>query len=143
MTPVRYTLTLMRAVLIAMWCATAWAGGAALGDARLQVDPVLLVLSVVLSLLMGGTTLLIRVNALLMSEDGKEEPRPLVRPWLFAGAHMAGAFMGGLAMFIVSRMQSMDPWMSLLLVLLASFGGSKTLEILAERYLPVVRPPAV
>lgn len=140
----RYTLSLMRALLAAMWCSTATAGVLALGQSPLDVDPLLMLLSTVVSLLAGGTTLLIRVNNLLMAEARKAEenpqyePRPLIRPWLFAAAHMAGSLLAGLAMFIIGRQQGLGPWESLAGVLVASFMGATFLEKLAEK-MPILR----
>jgi hypothetical protein len=143
----RYTLTLLRAVLALMWLTTGAAGALVLtakGGVTLDVDPVLLVLSTIVSLLSGGTTLLIRVNNLLIAEAKKADevpgyvPRPLVRPWLFVSAHMAGSVLAGLAMFIITRQQSVGPWESLAGVLLASFIGATFLERMAEK-LPILR----
>jgi phage shock protein PspC (stress-responsive transcriptional regulator) len=138
MTPTRYALTLLRALLALMWCGTA-AAGLALGSnaSTLQVDPVLMLLSAIIATLSGGTTLAIRVNNLLMSEP----PQALVRPWLFVVAHMLGSWLAGLAFFLITRAQEADVWTSLIVVLVSSFTGSKAIEWVAERYLPVVRPP--
>lgn len=144
MNTTRYALTLMRALLALMWCGTATAASLALAGSPLQVDPLLMLLSTVVSLLSGGTTLLIRVNNLLMAEAKKADempgyqPRPLIRPWLFMAAHMAGSLLAGMAMFILTRQWSMGPWESLAGVLVASFMGATFLERLAEK-LPILR----
>lgn len=137
MSPTRYTLQLMKALLALMWGGTATAATVALTNPALEVDPVLMLLSAIISTLAGATTLAIRVNNLLLAEDGKAEPRPLVRPWLFAIAHMLGSWLTGVAFFLYSRSQSMDVWMTLLVVLVFSFVGAKAIEMLAERILPV------
>lgn len=142
MSATRYLLIILRAVLLMCWVGTAIAGSVvAFSDhpmAPLQIDPVLTLLTCITSTLAGATTLAIRVNNLLMEKD---QP-PLVRPWLFAISHMLGSWLAGLAAFIAGRVNSWDAWNSLLVVLLMSFAGAKGLEKLAEKYLPVVRPPA-
>ena len=113
---------------------------------ELQLDPLLVVLACVISTLAGGTSLAVRVNNLLMGgevgEDGMPKPpQPLVRPWLFAAAHMGGSWMAGVAAFLMGRSNDWGVWTVLLGVLFMSFLGAKGIELAAERWLSVVRMP--
>jgi hypothetical protein len=107
---------------------------------ELSVDPVLVILVCVISTLAGGTSLAIRINNLIMEEDQRardqgSEPRPFVRPWLFACAHMGGSWMAGLTGLLLGRANEWGVWTLLLGVLLMSFLGAKAIEMLAERFL--------
>lgn len=139
--PTRYLLIVLRSMLAFCWAGAAAAAGViALSTSPtppLQLDPVLALLSCFTSSLAGATTLAIRVNNLLMAEASK----PMVKPWLFALSHMLGSWLAGLAGFLVGRVNIWDPWNSLLIVLLLSFMGAKGLELLAEKYLPVIGTP--
>ena len=141
MTTTRYLLIVLRSMLVFCWGGAAAAAGAiALSTSPmppLQLDPVLALLSCFTSSLAGATTLAIRVNNLLMGEASK----PMVKPWLFALSHMLGSWLAGLAGFLVGRVNGWEPWNALLIVLLMSFVGAKGLELLAEKYLPVIGAP--
>ena len=125
-----------------MWSSVAAAAIAVATNpqAELALDPLLVILAVVISTLSGGTSLAVRVNNLLMGgEEG--EPKPLVQPWLFAGAHMGGSWMAGCAAFFMGRANDWGVWTLLLGVLFMSFLGAKGIELAAEKWLSVVRMP--
>lgn len=139
MNSTRYLLHVVRALIMLAWTpAIAFATVVALQPEMpdLVVDWMLVVISVVIATLAGATALFIRINNLLM----RTPEQPMVRPWLFAVAHMSGSWSAGIAGFLVGRAQHLDVWTSLLGVLFMSFLGAKALEIAAERWLPVVRP---
>lgn len=136
----RYVLTALRACLVLAWAGTAAAAGFVLKQtAEITLDPLLILLTCVISTLSGVTALAIRTNNLLMADESK----PLVRPWLYAAAHMCGSWMAGVAAFLLGRMNTWDAWTSLFGVLMLSFAGAKALETLAEKWLAVIRLPGV
>ncbi len=137
MNPTRYLLTLQRALLVFLWTPTIVLAATASQSQLLAVDGVLFWASCVLATMMAITVLFIRLN----TQFAKDPTRPLVRPWMFAGAHMGGSWMAGAVAFVIGQAQQVSPWYILLGVLLASFLGARFLEAAAERYLPVVRPP--
>lgn len=138
MNSLNYVLTVFRACIVLAWAGTAAAATLVLKEtAGITLDPLMLLLTCVISTLAGVTALAIRTNNLLMADESK----PLVRPWLYAASHMCGSWMAGTAGFLMGRMNAWDVWSSLFGVLLLSFAGAKGLELLAERWLAVVRLP--
>jgi len=107
------------------------------GRLPLELDPVLVGISSALATLAGATSLLIRINSILAEFPGV----PLIRPRIFCAAHMLGSWLAGTAAFLAGRSHGWDVWYSLLFVLLLAFLGAKGVEILAEKYLSVYRPP--
>ncbi len=139
MTAVRYLLSTIRWLLICMWAPTVAAAAALTAThqkAELDLDLALLGVSMAITTLAGATSLAIRINATLLAEPDK----PLVRPWLFCFAHMLGSWLAGCLGFIMGRSQQWDVWTSLLVILIAAFMGAKFVEMMAEKYLPVIRP---
>ena len=139
MNAVRYLLSTMRWLLVFMWAPTLAAAGvvtAAQGSSSLTLDPVLLGISAAITTLAGATSLAIRINTTLLADPDK----PLVRPWLFCLAHMLGSWLAGCLGFIMGRAEAWDVWTSLLVVLVAAFMGAKFVEMMAEKYLAVIRP---
>ena len=143
MNSTRYVLIAFKAALWLSWTSTAAAAVvvAANAPSALDLDPMLMLLVCIISTLAGATALAIRINNLLLAGEGDQAPKPFVRPWLFAAAHMGGSWMAGVAGFLLSRANAWDVWTSLLGVLVMSFGGAKVLEAFAERWLAVVRLP--
>lgn len=140
MNSTRYVLSVMRALILLLWTPTIALAGAvvaAVGRQPLVLDWVVVGVSAVLATMAGATALAIRVNNLLLAVQPGEK---MVRPWLFAAAHMLGSWSAGTAAFLIGQAQHTEVWTSLLLVLLAAFAGAKFLEMAAERWLPVVRP---
>lgn len=138
MSSLRYVLAVFRACIVFAWAGTAAATTIVLAQsAVITLDPLLMLLTCAISTLAGVTALAIRTNNLLMADEGK----PLVRPWLYAASHMCGSWMAGSAGFLVGRINGWDVWTSLFGVLMLSFAGAKGLELLAERWLAVVRLP--
>jgi len=144
-------MTTLQAFVALAWSVTvagAYAGVQAArhgSDHALALDPLLVLLSVVISTLSGATALAWRINDLMLKEDARlrvegGERRPFVRPWLFAGAHMGGSWMAGTLAFIAGRINQWDVWTVLATVLVASFVGAKWVEREAEKRLGVVIP---
>lgn len=137
----RYLIILLRALIVCMWApAVAFAAVvAATGGAEqspLNVPAALLFATVVVSTLAGATTLAIRVVSEFKSDPGK----PLVRPWLYCLAHMAGSWLSGTFFFLVAMDQNFGVWRLLATVLIASFVGAKALEMAADKWLPTTLP---
>lgn len=98
----------------------------------LNVPPVLMLLSVVVSTLSGATALLIRIDRELSAAPEKPLPRPII----MSTSHMAGSWSAGVLAFIFSRQWSVDVWGTLAFVLTASFLGAKFIEMAAEKIWP-------
>lgn len=136
MTSTRYLLIVLRATLFLCWASTGAAATIVLGQSQPYVlDPVLAMLSCVISTLSGASALAIRVNTLLLADPNK----PMTRPWLFAVAHMLGSWLAGLVAFLSGRINHWDTDNVMLTVLVLSFGGAKVVELLVEKFLPVIR----
>lgn len=142
MTTIRYLMLLCKAAILLAWTATAATAAVvvARNPSQVELDLLVVVLSSVISTLSGGTALAVRINALLMAQD-PEKPRPFVRPWLFAFAHMGGSWTAGVMAFLVARGSEWNVWYLLLGVLLMSFLGARAVEALAERWLAVMPLP--
>lgn len=122
------------ALLVTMWLPTlAFAAGAAAGVESLNVPVLLVLISLGLSSLAGGTTLAMRFDAALRAEPGK----PLARPWLFCASHMLGSWTAGTMVFLINQHLATPVWLGLAMVVGISFMGAKGVELLIERYLPV------
>lgn len=132
----QYLIILLRALVLLMWApAVTFAATLAITGADaspLNVPPVLLVATMLLSTLAGATTLALR----LVHELRTNPDKPLVRPWLYCLAHMLGSWCAGAFFFLVAMAKNQDVWTLLGMVLLASFMGAKALEWAAERWLP-------
>lgn len=136
---INYLRLCLRALVVLLWLpAVAWAGTLISIDGALSVPLSLVVISTMLSTMSGATALLIRIDKELQAAPDK----PLPRPWLFCGAHMGGSWLAGTLGFIISRHQAVDVWLAMGMVIVASFLGAKFIEMVAERYLARVLPPA-
>lgn len=107
-------------------------GSVAALEEPLNVPPVLLGLVVVISTLAGATSLAMRIDRELSAAPDM----PLLRPWVMATSHMLGAWLAGVAAFIMSRRTDLDVWETLGTVLAASFLSAKALELMLERWAP-------
>lgn len=136
-TTTNYLLGVMRATIFFLWAGTAFAAGASLVEHpdHYVIDTTVAALAAVISTLSGITALAWRVNKVLMETPDK----PIVKPWLFACAHVGGSWMAGIAMWLGARINGWGPDTALLLVLVGSFGGAKLLEVWADKYLPIQR----
>lgn len=135
----RYLLGVMRASILMGWATTAIATGITLSTpAPYVIDPLVAMLACVVSTLSAVSALAWRVNDLLV----KTPERPLVKPWLFAIAHITGSWMGGMFAFFSARVNNSSPDATLMFVLIMSFAGAKGLEVIAEKWMPVIRPPS-
>lgn len=105
---------------------------AAVIEEPLNLPPVLMGLAMVISSLAGATALLMRIDRELSAAPDK----PLPRPWIMSSSHMAGAWLAGIAAFILSRQYDFQAWPTLGVVLSASFANAKFLELMLERFLP-------
>jgi hypothetical protein len=144
----RYILMTLRASLYLWWSGTAAAAAviATREPDALALDPMLIVLSCVISTLSGGTALAIRVNALIVEEqkrarEAKAQAEPFIAPWLFAVAHMGGSWLAGVMAFLLGKSNDWGVWTLLLGVLLMSFAGAKAIEMVAEKWLAGIRLP--
>lgn len=141
MTPSKYLLTLMGALVGLLWTNVVLAVPSAIAGPHfgpLLTDPLVLIVSALIALAMAVTTLFIRLNTLFSSMD-PSAPKPLVRPLFFVVAHVGGSFLGGVAGLILASRSGVDADSALLSVLMMSFLGSKGLEKLAERFMPITR----
>ena len=133
------TLHLLTWSLPAMWTPTIAAATVVSLKASeaLVLDFTLVVISGVITLLAGLTTLAIRVNAHL----GVDPDAKLVRPFLFCSAHLLGSALAGLAAFVIGLANGWGNGPTLVAVLLMSFGGAAALEKVVERYLSIMPFP--
>jgi hypothetical protein len=106
-------------------------------DASVRVPVVLLCLGIILCNLSGLTSLALRIDKELRADPGK----PLQNPKLLCGAHMLGSWLAGTLAFMVGMQQKFDVWMTLIVVVVASFMGAKFIELMADRYLAGIKPP--
>ncbi len=121
-------------MLAAGWpSALVWASNVTLTQTLSSLSFTVCALVAVLSTLSGLTALAMRIDAELRTSAS----RVLPRPWLFASAHMLGSWLAGILMFAVGEANNINDWVEIILIILGSFGGAKTIEYMTERYLPV------
>lgn len=143
MSTTKYALSAMRALLAFMWLCVAVSACAQAASAGPQSfsDPWVILWCFVVATLAGGTALAIRINNFLLEQDAKiadgQPGQPFVRPWLFAGAHMGGSYLAAIVFFLIGLAMRAEIHYMLLWVLLGSFGGAKTVEKAAEKWLPM------
>lgn len=146
MTATRYLLILLRSLCAMLWAGSAAAVPVLLADRHISAiltDPLVLTIAGLIATAAGVTTLAMRINTLLAQQD-PAHPQPLVKPWLFAMAHIGGSYLASIAALLIASIQKLEADSALLLVLVAAFLGSKFLEMVAEKYFPITRllPPA-
>ena len=118
-------------MLVLMWAPAAFATTVLVLDGAVSIPLAMMVLSTLIASLSGATALVLRIDSQLRaSADAK-----LPRPWLFASAHMLGSWLAGTLAFILTQQRQSDVWVTLGFVLVASFGGAKFIEAIAEKYL--------
>lgn len=145
----KYIIIAIRTLMVVLWTpAAVFAGAIAYTGADaspLNIPPVLLVATMFFSSLAGATTLSIRfVAELKANADAGQPAKALLYPWATGLSHMLGSWLSGGFFFLVSMGQQAGVWTLLAVVLIASFGGAKALEKVADNYLlsrlPKVEP---
>jgi hypothetical protein len=87
----------------------------------------------VLSTLTGALTLTMRFSAYVNSFPVDQAVPPMRGTWALVTSNMLGSWVAGLLGFFLASMQGAAGMSIAVLVLLASFGGAKTLEFFYER----------
>ena len=127
----RFLIVCLRVMLVLLWAPAALAATVLVLDGTVSIPLAMMVLSTLIASLSGATALVLRIDSQLRaSADAK-----LPRPWLFASAHMLGSWLAGTLGFIMTQKAQSDVWMTLGVVLVASFLGAKFIEAAAEKYL--------
>lgn len=138
---VAYFIRVMWSTGILMWTpAVAYAATLAVtggNESPFAVPAALFIASLMISTLSGATTLAISIAKELRDKPGQ----PLVAPWANAIAHMLGSWLAGTCAFVASMAGGVGVWSLLGAVLVASFAGSKGLELYAQKLLPGYMPP--
>lgn len=127
----RFVIVCLRTLLVFMWTPAVLATSMLVLDGAITIPLAMLVLAMLVASLSGTTALVLRID----SELRKSPDAKLPRPWLFASAHMLGSWLAGTLAFILSQQWKSDVWVTLGLVLVASFMGAKFIEAIAEKYL--------
>ena len=108
------------------------------GSSPLELDPVLLGISLAITTLAGATSLAIRVNASLLAD-------PTSR-WCGRGCSVsphARSWLAGCLGFIMGRAQAWDVWTSFWWSWWHPSWAQSFVEMMAEKYLSVIRPKQV
>jgi hypothetical protein len=133
MITVAYLRRALRILVCLMWLPMpVWAATVAVGAHPFDsVDLPVLALAFGLSTLSGATALVWRLDReLRTSPDGH-----LPRPWLFAASNILGSWTAGAFAWITSQSQDGGVWLTLGVVIVASFAGARLIEVVAERYI--------
>lgn len=87
-----------------------------------------------LSTLAGVTALLLRISAQINEGPDGATAKPMKDARIFAAAHMCGSWLAGVVVFLLALHGAWPDFLVGAAIILASFGGAKTLELLTERF---------
>lgn len=113
----KQTLLAAKVTLILLWPVSAWAATITFGGQISSIPLLDLLMTLVLSTLMGATSLL---HA--MKEEYKKAPE-IPHLWLFVGSHMLGAIGAGLFVFFAAASAEVRSGYVAGAIMLGSFGG--------------------
>ena len=133
---VNYLRATLRLMLVALWF-PALALASALKPAQVfgDVDGFLFGIIVVLSSLSGATALLHRIDKQLGVSPGAKLPRPI----LFVVSHMMGSWLACALVLVLMHGRGIWIYYELAAIVMASFGGAKFVESMAEKWLITIR----
>ena len=125
-----YLRVAMRCMLIALWMpALAFASSITIDKTLQGITLTTLSVVFVLSSLSGATALLQRIDRELRESKTDQ----LLRPALFASAHMLGSWLAGCLAFVMAEAADANDWAELSIIICASFAGAKFIESVSEK----------
>jgi hypothetical protein len=136
----RVVLTHLR-VLVWMLCMPPFLFGAAVAatggqESPLNVQPVLVVASMIFSTLAGAFTLSLRIITELKANfDAGTPEKPLFAPLVTGISHMCGSWLAGALFFMLGMSWALGVWLLMAQVMVASVGGAKVLEAAVDNWL--------
>lgn len=132
----KQTLVAAKVTLLVLWPATAWAASLAFGEQMAQISLLSLLMTVILSTVMGATALLYAMTEEYRQNDGKEIPRL----GLFIASRMLSSNAAGLLVFFGAESWDIHLGYRAGAIMLASFGGywtiQRALQFFANKYAP-------
>lgn len=121
-------------VLVVLWPVSAWAATIAFGAQLTQIPMLSILMTLILSTLMGATALL---HAMTQEYQEKEK---IERLWLFVAYRMVSSNAAGLLMFFGAESWDIQTGYRAGAIMLAAFGGTwsiqRALTFFSNRYAP-------
>jgi hypothetical protein len=128
------TLGAVHATLLVLWPASAMAANIAFGAQLAQIPMLSVLMTVILSTLMGATSLLHAMK------QEYEKAAVIPRLWLFICSRMLSSNAAGLLMFFAGEAWGMDNAYKAAAIMLSAFGGTwsieRALQFFANKYAP-------
>lgn len=114
---IKQLLVAAKITLLIMWPVSAWAAAITFGDQMAQLPLLSLLMTVLLSTVMGATALL---HAMKLEYEAKDK---IDRLWLFVCSKMLGSNAAGLLVFFMAESWEIRTSYLAGAIMLASFGG--------------------
>jgi len=108
--------------LIVLWPATAWAASIAFGEELARIPLLSILMTVILSTVLGATALL---HAMI---DEYKEHDKIERLWLFVASRMLSSNAAGLIAFAIIESWDIPTGYKAGAIMLAAFGGTWTIQ---------------
>jgi hypothetical protein len=130
----KQTLGAAQLTLVVLWPTSAWAASIAFGAQLAEIPMLSVLMTVILSTLMGATALLHAMK------QEYEKAAVIPRLWLFVCSRMLSSNAAGLLMFFAGEAWGMDNAYKAAAIMLAAFGGTwsieRALQFFANKYAP-------
>jgi predicted membrane-bound spermidine synthase len=128
------TMVVTKTALILLWPVSAWAATIAFGEQMAQIPLLSVLMTLILSTLMGATALLHSMK------QEYERTNEIQRLWLFVSSKMLGANAAGLLMFFAAESCQMENSYRAAAIMLSAFGGNfvldRALQFFVNKYVP-------
>ncbi len=112
-----------------MWPVSAWAASITFGSQMAEIDMLSLLMTVLLSTVMGATALL---HAMKAEYEAKEK---IDRLWLFVSSRMLGSNAAGLLVFFAAESWGIRTSYLAGAIMLAAFGGTFFIEKAYKKFI--------
>lgn len=118
-----------KVLLVMMWPMSAWAATITFGSQMADIDLLSLLMTTLLSTVMGGTSLL---HAMKAEYEAKEK---IDRLWLFVSSRMLGSNAAGLLVFFAAESWGIRTSYLAGAIMLASFSGTYFIEKAVHQFM--------
>lgn len=130
----KQTLFALKAALVMLWPVSAWAATITFGEQLAQIPMLSILMTVILSTVMGATALL---HAMTQEYQQKDKIDHL---WLFVTSRVLSSNAAGLLMFFGAESSDFPTGYKAGAIMLAAFGGTwfiqRALQFVSNKYAP-------